>query len=1341
MQSPTPSAGSTDAPPFKGTGAFGIDDAALFCGRRRAVDAALDQLLRNREAGCAFLLVHGGEGGGKSSFVHAGVAPRMLAPGFLPTAGKWRSAEVSGGAEAVESLARAIRRAVPELGKLRDRWNAVRLAKSLADPAELELAVSAVVAALDRISAAKPAQLLVLADPLADNDGAFLRAVTGLARTRRVWVVATLPSERLPWFAGHADLCPALRHGGSFFLPPPDAGELREMIEGPAAVAGLEFETHSETGRDLANAIHLAALAEDGRRILPRLQGALTTLYDQRLCNMLMWEAWDRLGGLAEIPDSDATAKPARVRVGRRVYLAAAAAVALLAVVLAAASRDARKTPPATQLAPAPQPEVAAARLELAAAHAMTGFPADSLPLLVAALESDPGNTGARDLLLDVLTRIEWHLPVAEVRPPLPIRSIAFGATTDDLLIASEAESPENPHNTAIVHHLADSAVTGVLAPTHGDAMHVLSVSPNSGRVLVRRGATLPTTTLLCDAKTLRVIAKLPAWQGRAMPGNCFAWSADGLLLAYPAAGPDSTLLWRICDAASGQTVRESAPFPPDGPEWLAVHLKRDRLRAVTAGGGVLDLPLAPDKPILTGQAGQRFTEAAFTTDGNRLKARLADGREPARRTVFSIAPDPEEDLLQIEVTTDPGPPDDTAPETWQAGGQFHFGDPTRAPIPATAEVTHASVSGDRVALASAGRGIVVHEFLLRLTRATGGIGKRPLAAAEIAALRNLAEALGGKTLAADDDLTVGERKEAAARVDQSALASLLAQEELAAVLDAFAARSAVTSTPADFEPLWDRLARAADADHLLIAARASAMGADHPWFRLYVRWLIGDWDAKLYAGRATGDFPPDLHRFAGDSSERAALKDAAWRAHATGDADAAELVAIHVAATAAAYDAAPTADAAFAHAESLAMAGDVAAAAELLDDELAADADISLEQAHFLVAAGLAEEFGGHLGDALVRHKSPWLGLAWLEAVAGTGVELAPAVELVMDLSEGRGPAAVGALRLGLRHQDAAAISIVLEHGREIPAHLKNYAAAVVLWTQSRQTEVFAMYPDGFPDLKSLAEAADWDGWEQALVWREVSDFFASVASGLSPLDPGPEATIDEWRALAMRLLDPETAEAFGSKRVRDAMVETALALTADADSSELVMLLVDTALLAGADPLPCLRAEARALMNQGLFTAAYARWLRLLEAPADALIADDFIEAAHCLFEDEQDAPALVLLNRGSGQYPADSAFALNAAWLALSTGHVTDADILLERGFRVGFPADQRETATALRVAIAERNGQPDLADAFFANLLALSDAWSASAMLDDLGWPELIREPIAAAQERHAAENEE
>jgi hypothetical protein len=556
--------------------------------------------------------------------------------------------------------------------------------------------------------------------------------------------------------------------------------------------------------------------------------------------------------------------------------------------------------------------------------------------------------------------------------------------------------------------------------------------------------------------------------------------------------------------------------------------------------------------------------------------------------------------------------------------------------------------------------------------------------------------------------------------------------------LDVFAAQSPGGSSPADFEPLWDRLARAADADHLLIAGRASEMGANHPWFQPYVRWLIADWDAKLIAGDARGDFPPDLHRLAGDSAERSLLKEAAWRARATGDAEAAEILSAHVAATAAAYGASPTLDAAFAHAESLAMAGDVPAAAEFLDDKLAADSAVSLEQAHWLVAAGLADEFDDVMAGALTRHRSPWLGLAWLEAVAATDGELAPAVKLVLDLSEGRGPAAVTALRLGLRHQDSAAISLVMEHGQAIPAPLKHYATAVLLWKQGQQSEVFARYPDGFPDLQSLAETADWDGWEQALVWREVSDFFASVASGLSPLDPGPDATIDELRALAMRLLDPKTAEAFGSKRVRDAMVETALALTADADSSELVMLLVDTALLAGADPLPCLRAEARALMNQGLFTAAYARWLRLLEAPADALIAEDFIEAAHCVFEDEQDAPALVLLNRGSGQFPQDSAYALNAAWLALSTGHVTDASILLERGFQIGYPVDQRETAIALRVAIAERMAQTDLADAFFAELMALSSEWSTATVMDDLGWPDLIRNPIADVQERHAAE---
>src|SRR5690606_9380230 len=147
----------------KGLGAFDFGDAPLFFGRNRPISEAVAQLKRNHEAGHAFLLIYGGSGYGKSSLMRAGIAPRLTAEGYLPDAGTWRRATVlpvQGDAPAVETLARGLVAALPELEKLPDPWDVARLARRLSEPDDLPIAVAALVAALDHVSAARPSPLL-----------------------------------------------------------------------------------------------------------------------------------------------------------------------------------------------------------------------------------------------------------------------------------------------------------------------------------------------------------------------------------------------------------------------------------------------------------------------------------------------------------------------------------------------------------------------------------------------------------------------------------------------------------------------------------------------------------------------------------------------------------------------------------------------------------------------------------------------------------------------------------------------------------------------------------------------------------------------------------------------------------------------------------------------------------------------------------------------------------------------------------------------------------------------------------------------------------------------------
>ena len=217
--------------------------------------------------------------------------------------------------------------------------------------------------------------------------------------------------------------------------------------------------------------------------------------------------------------------------------------------------------------------------------------------------------------------------------------------------------------------------------------------------------------------------------------------------------------------------------------------------------------------------------------------------------------------------------------------------------------------------------------------------------------------------------------------------------------------------------------------------------------------------------------------------------------------------------------------------------------------------------------------------------------------------------------------------------------------------------------------------------------------------------------------------------------LLAPEALATYGARRVRDAMARTAAELAHDKDSRELVEKLVERARLAGASHAECLRIEARVFMAAGEFTAAYARWIELIDSGDAGIGSGDYLEAARCVIEDMQDAAAIALLMRGKERYPADPAYAYDAAWLLLSTSHPEEAGVLLEHGFAIPFGKDQREVALAMLVCAAEQTLRPERADQAFAELSGLSAEWGSEDSLKSLGWPEALEQTLIAVAERN------
>ena len=272
--------------PFRAGTPYERPDEPVFVGREtetRELVARLDDL---RGPGRGLLLVTGPSGVGKSSLIRAGLLPRLARPYLFPgIAGcRWCVIDCTDAADAAppEPLS-ALARALLETAALGPALaafglDAERLARLLAgDPA---VAAGQVSAAVDQVGAdlagAGPVegrtQLAVILDPLdgiftapsleAPPIQSFAAALAALAASDGVWVIASLRSDHLRELPRLPDLAGALDERGWFPIAPPPAARIRQVMEIPARVAGIEYESRTgAAGHDLVDLLESEAAA------------------------------------------------------------------------------------------------------------------------------------------------------------------------------------------------------------------------------------------------------------------------------------------------------------------------------------------------------------------------------------------------------------------------------------------------------------------------------------------------------------------------------------------------------------------------------------------------------------------------------------------------------------------------------------------------------------------------------------------------------------------------------------------------------------------------------------------------------------------------------------------------------------------------------------------------------------------------------------------------------------------------------------------------------------------------------------------------------------------------
>lgn len=228
--------------PFPGLRPFEPEHSALFFGREEQTDELLRRLERTR-----FLAVVGDSGSGKSSLVRAGLIP-ALQRGYLVEAGsRWEVALFRPGDDPVGNLARALCRS----GKSGDTRRDAQQIQKILERNSMGLMQAAVAILPPKTN------LLVVVDQFeeifryrqemqkrdgGDSAAAFVKLLLNASQEEVsvVNVVLTMRSDFLGECSHFRGLPEAL-NGGQYLVPRLSREQMKEVIEGPAAVAGGEF--------------------------------------------------------------------------------------------------------------------------------------------------------------------------------------------------------------------------------------------------------------------------------------------------------------------------------------------------------------------------------------------------------------------------------------------------------------------------------------------------------------------------------------------------------------------------------------------------------------------------------------------------------------------------------------------------------------------------------------------------------------------------------------------------------------------------------------------------------------------------------------------------------------------------------------------------------------------------------------------------------------------------------------------------------------------------------------------------------------------------------------------
>lgn len=295
--------------PYLGLVPFSQREARLFYGRRE-LTRRLRQALADRLADARLLLVTGPSGSGKSSLLRAGLVPTLAEDVVAPGSGNWPCRVLTPTSTPLRELAAQLADlAVQDPGmvfaalSLRPERAADFAAESLRSVKLTDsIAASRLVLIVDQFE-----ELFTLTSPNEAGRAeraAFVKALHAAATVPvgahgqpAAVVIAAIRGDFLDQSFAYPALAEAQK-AGPFLVGPMTEAELREVVTGPAAEAGLAIDTElsdelAREVRDRPDAIEL------GSGVLPLVSQVMAATWEKREDNRLTLLAYCRAGGLA----------------------------------------------------------------------------------------------------------------------------------------------------------------------------------------------------------------------------------------------------------------------------------------------------------------------------------------------------------------------------------------------------------------------------------------------------------------------------------------------------------------------------------------------------------------------------------------------------------------------------------------------------------------------------------------------------------------------------------------------------------------------------------------------------------------------------------------------------------------------------------------------------------------------------------------------------------------------------------------------------------------------------------------------------------------------------------